>query len=285
MISALNKLPNGNLELTVTIPWLRVKKAYDTALGVLAKEAEVKGFRKGKAPAKLVAEKVGQKTLFEQALKDLLPDVYSEAIKEHQLKPIINPQIKVLKTEENKDWQVQFLTCEAPQAKLGDYQAEIKKVLAADKIWVPGKDKEEKKDPETQQKKIDKVLEVLLKTSQIQVPQILLDQEVDRHLAQLVNQTNQLGLTVERYLQTQGKTSEQLKKEYQDQAEKTLKLELVLSQIAEKEKIEVPEAEIEKMIDTVKDEKEKKRLDTPEQRAYLHQLLKKSRVIDKLTSL
>jgi FKBP-type peptidyl-prolyl cis-trans isomerase (trigger factor) len=254
----------------------------------LAKNAEIKGFRKGKAPAKIVEEKVGQQAVYDEALKQLVPVVYAEAVKEQNIKPVVSPQMNAISLEENKDWQIQAITCEYPRVELGDYQGEVKKALATDKIWTPGKDKG-KKTPEdkkaTEDQKMAKIFEALLKTAKIKIPEILTQQEVDRMLSRLIDQTGRLGLTVEQYLASTGKTSDQIRQEYRQQAEDQLKLELILSAIAEKRKVQVKPEEVEKMIKAVPDEKSRQQMDTPAQRAYVEQLLRKRAVIDFLIKL
>lgn len=285
LITALNKQTDGTIELTITIPQKRVKQAYQKILTDLAKETAVKGFRKGKAPVSLVEKKLGKQKIYEQTLKEFIPVVYAEAVEQENLKPIISPKIKVVSLEENKDWQIIATTCEWPEVKLKNYRAEIKKALATEKIWVPGKDKEEKPTPEKESQKLDKIFKALLATVDVKVPQIIVEDEVNRMLSRLVDQTNQLGLTVEQYLTSKGKTSEQLREEYKKQAKQTLKLEFTLSAIADKEKVEIKETEVEKMIQAVPDAKTKKTLDTPAQRAYIRQLLRKRAAIDKLAKL
>lgn len=284
MISALNKQTDGTLELTITVPKKRVAAAYKKTLSQLVKETEVKGFRKGKAPLKKVEDKIGKTKIYEEVLKSLIPEVYVEAVKEQNVKPIINPQISVISLEEGKDWQIKATTCELPELKLGDYKGEIKKALASEKIWVPGKDKEEKTEKE-ESDRLRKIFQILLKTIKIQIPELLIQEEVNRMLSRLVDQTGRLGLTVEQYLASIGKTSEQIRQEYRQQAEESLKLELILSAIADKEKAQVSDSEVQKMIDAAPDEKAKKAMETPTQRAYIRQLLRKRKAIDKLTKL
>ncbi|HUS59903.1 MAG TPA: trigger factor [Nevskiaceae bacterium] len=283
MISALNKLPDGTIELTITIPLKRVKTSYDEVLKKQAAKVEIKGFRKGKAPQKLVEQKIGKNALYEEVLKTLIPQVYTETVKEQNIKPILNPQIKVVSLQEGKDWQIKALTCELPEVKLGDYRVEIKKQLAPGKIWTP--DKEKQTNKLTREDKIAQIFKVLAGNIQIKLPEILVEQEVNRMFSRLIDQTNQLGLTVEQYLTSTGKTNQQLRDEYRKQAEETLKLELVLAQIAEKEKVTVTEAEIEKMIEAVPDEKVRIGLKTPDQQIYIRQLLRKRKVIDNLLKL
>lgn len=284
MISALNKQPDGTLELTITVPKKRVTAGYEKALDQFIKDTEIKGFRKGKAPRKKVEEKIGKTKIYEEVLKSLIPAVYIEAVKEQNVKPIINPQISVVSLQENKDWQIKAITCELPELKLGDYKSEIKKALASEKIWTPGKDKEEK-TAEKESERLGKIFQILLKTAKIQIPDLLIQEEVNRMLSRLVDQTGRLGLTVEQYLASIGKTSKQIRQEYRQQAEESLKLELILSAIADKEKIQVNESEVQKMIDAAPDKEAKKAMDTPTQRAYLHQLLRKRKAIDILTKL
>lgn len=285
LITALNKQTDGTAEITITIPQKTVNQAYQKTLGALTKEVTIKGFRKGKAPSKLVEEKLGKSKVYEELLKDLIPVVYAEAIRQEGLKPIISPKIKVISLEENKDWQITATTCEWPKVDFKDYRGEVKKVLASEKIWTPGKDKDKKSSPEREGQKLDKIFKVLLETIEIKVPQVLIEDEVNRMLSRLVDQTKTLGLTVEQYLASTNKTQEQLREEYQKQAEETLKLEFILSAIADKEKIEIKDDEVEKMIQAVPDQKARKSLDSPTQRAYIRQILRKRAVIDKLGQL
>jgi FKBP-type peptidyl-prolyl cis-trans isomerase (trigger factor) len=283
MISALNKLDDGTLELTITIPWAKVSKSCQKVLEELATQATIKGFRKGKAPAKMVEEKLGKQHLYEETLKEILPQIYLEAVKEHHLKPVVNPQITVNSLAENKDWQIKATTCELPKVDLGNYKDNVKKALATEKIWVPGKDK--KAEPENESQRIDKIFKALIENVKINIPEILIQDEVNRMLSRLIDQTARLGLTVEQYLASTGKTTDQIKNEYQNQAKETIKLELILSSIADEEKIQVTDEEVQKMIEAIPEEEAKKTFQTPEQKAYIIQLLRKRRVIDNLAKL
>ena len=285
MISALNRLPNGNIELTITIPWKKVKTAYEKVLDKVVKETEIKGFRKGKAPKKLVEEKLNKATLYEEVLKILVPEVYTQAVKEHKIRPIFPPQLKLISAQDGKDWQIQATTCEPPEVKLGKYKEEIKGAFAAQKIWVLGKNKKQKENKATEEEKLGKIFKTLLETCQLQIPEILIEDEVKRMLARLIDQTAKLGLTVEEYLTSQNKTVDQIRAAYRQQAEELLRLEFILSAIADEQKIQVTDKEVEEMIRTVPDEKTRKELQTFEQKLYLRHLLRKRRVIDNLTSL
>ena len=225
MTTALNRLTDGTIELTINIPRVKVKREYERAIEEMVKQTEIKGFRKGKAPRNLVEEKADKNKIYEEVLKNLVPEVYLEAVREHNLKPIVNPQVRVISLEENKDWQIQAVTCEQPKTELGDYKIAIKGETAASKILVPGKKETPEKEKEEQV--LAKIFRALLKTVKTTIPKILITEEVNRMLARLVDQTSKLGLSIEQYLSKIGKTGDQLMAEYTQQAEETLKLELI----------------------------------------------------------
>jgi len=286
MSSAVNKLQDGTIELTINIPWRRVQQAYNKNIETVAKEANIKGFRKGKAPKKVVEKNIDKQAVYQEILKNLITDLYVETVKEHQLKPIVNPQINVNSMEEGKDWQIKAVTCEFPKIELGDYKQAVKKELAVDKIWVPGKDKENKeKATDNENQKLDKVFKALLENVKFSIPAVLLQEEVNRMLSRLIEQTSKLGLTVEQYLTSIGKNPDQIKEEYQQQAEQTLKLELILSAIADDQKIEIADQEVQKMIDAIPEENTKKAFEKEEQKIYIRQLLRKRQAIDNLSKL
>lgn len=286
MISALQRLENGNLELTANIPWEKVKIAKQKKLQELAQEITVKGFRPGKAPIDLAEKQIDAGQLMEKTLGSLLPEIYLETVKEHNLHPIISPRAQLVSAEENKDWQVKFVTTELPAVKLGDYKKTVTDSLAADKIWTPDKGKEKPEEkPAKEEERLGKIFKILLEKMGIALPEILIEEEVNRMLSQLIDQTAKLGLTIEAYLNSIGKTSEQLRTEYKQQAEETIKLELILATIADEEKIEIADLEVEKMIAGLPDEKDRQKMASPNQRAYIRQILRKRSVIDNLLKL
>lgn len=273
---------DGSIEINITLPSQKIKSAQSETLQNLAKNIEVKGFRRGKAPLKLAEKQISKEAVFEEILKKLIPGAYLEIIKANNIRPIINPQIKIVSAQEDKDWIVKAITCEAPKITLGDYQNSIKKSKKTE-IWLPnGKTNEGKENSE---QKIDSILKSLLDSSECTIPQLLIDEEVNRMLSRLIQQTEKLGITVEQYVQSTNKTLEQLKEEYVRQATETLKLEFILAHIAQSEKIEIADEDIDKMIAAVPDESSKQAMKNPQQRAYIAQILKKQRVIDKLLAL
>ncbi len=273
--SALQKEPNGTIRLTMTIPSSDVRKTWEEVISDVVKNAEIQGFRKGKAPKKLVEEKADKEKIKEEVLKKLLPLAYTDAVKTQNIKPIINPKIHIEKLEEGKDWQFHALTCEAPDIKLGEYKKNIQKITAKSKIIIPGK--------EPLPAKFEDLVKALLDNVTAGIPGILVENETDRLLSQTLEDVKKLGLTLDQYLSSTGKKPEDLRAEYGKKAENDIKLEFALLKIAEEEKIVVEEKEIEEAINASKSDDERKNLES--NRYLLASILRQQKTLDFLKNL
>lgn len=283
-------LPKKTFELEFSIPWPIIKKTYQLVLEKAAQETEIKGFRKGKAPLNLVEKSLDKQKVYQEVLNQLLPGSWEKAIKDNHLRPIMVPKIQPVKAEENKDWVFKGTACERPEIKLGKYEQLVKGELSKAKIWTPGKEKpagaDLKKDAQqSYDQKIKIVTKVLTEKIKVDIPDLLIEDEVNRMLSRLLDQVNGLGMTIDQYLSSRGNNKEQLRAGFQRQAEATLKLEFILQAIVLDKKIKTEKAEVDKMIQATPDKKAQKKLDTPMQRAYISAILAKRKALDYLTSL
>lgn len=275
MISAIQKQEDQTITLTVTIPWIDVKKTRESVISDYAKNTQLPGFRKGKAPKKLVEDKIDEEKVKEEVLKKLLPQFYLQAINEHKVNPVIAPRVHVEKLEEEKDWQFIAVTCEAPEIKLGDYKSNVKKITAKSKIIIPGK--------EQSQISFDDIVKELLVSVEAKIPKIIIEQEVERLLSQTLDEVKKLGITLDQYLGSTGRTAEGLKKEYEQKAENDIKLEFVLQKIAQVENIKVEDKEVEEAIRQAKNETERQNLQA--NRYLLASILRQQKTLDFLKNL
>jgi trigger factor len=119
-----------------------------------------------------------------------------------------------------------------------------------------------------------------------ELPQILIDGELDKMISELKHNISQQGMEFEDYLSNLKTTIDDLKKNFLPQAEKRLKISLVLREIAFREKIEPSEEEIKKELDKVlnqySDEEAKKNIQSEGYRNYLRYVLTNQKVIAKL---
>lgn len=236
------KTPDGTIEFRLTIPWDKAKVVWGLVVEEMAKNANLPGFRKGKAPTKLVEGNLDKAKVRDEVVRHLLPAVYAQAVKDNNVKPIIDPRIHVDEAlVEGKDWEFHAITCEAPVIDLGNYKEEVRKVTAKSKIVVPGK--------EAEQPRFDEIVKVLLDTVKVTVPQVLVEREVDRLLTQTLEEIKKLGMNLDQYLSSTKKTAEDLRAESSIKANTDLKLEFILQKISETEKITADESDIEKTIE------------------------------------
>lgn len=275
MATTINRLPDGTIELKVTIPATLIKKTREEVMAQVASTAKVAGFRPGKAPKKVVEETADKAKVREEVLRVLIPQTYIEAVQEHQLKPIVNPKIHVDELDDDKDWSFTATTCEMPKVELGKYKEAVKNVTAKSKIIVPGKE-ESKPD-------LDTIVKELVGAVTVTIPSILTDYEADRLLSQTLDEIKKLGLSLDQYLSSTGKTPEQLREEYVAKATMDMKLEFALQQIADTEKIVVDQKEIEEAIAKAKDPAEKTHLES--NKYLLANIIRQQKTLDFLQNL
>lgn len=279
MKSTIQKSADGTVELTITVPWTDIQATYQIVVDESVANAEIAGFRKGKAPKAMVEENLDKSKVYEETIKRLVPKAYTEAVAEQKITPIMMPEINLKSAEEGKDWVISAKTCERPDVKLGDYKKAIADLKAskAPKIIVPGKEetKGEQKGPT-----IDDVLSALMTAVSVSIPAILVEHEVTHQLSELVDQTKKLGLTVEQYLASTNKTAESVKADFTEIATKNLSFEFILEAIADAEKIAVTDEEVDKVFASAKSPEERKNLES--QRYYLTSLIRRQKTLDKL---
>lgn len=288
MATALERKENGTVTLTITIPWSRVAETKEAVVTTLIKDLEIPGFRKGKAPREVAEGKLDSGKVYEEVVQKLLPQAYSDAVKEHSLKPIVLPKIEIVEAKEKNDWVLRALTAEKPIVTLGDYKKAVLDGKAAkrNKIWTPGQEltqNKEKKQQEQHKMTLRELLDALLSVITCQIPDLLIETEVNRSLSELLDQTKKLGLTVDQYLASTGKNAEAIRKEYAENARRSLTLEFALEAIADKEGLFVSDDDIQTAIKAAKTEEERAAL--AKERYYLASILRRQKTLDFLAAL
>jgi trigger factor len=114
------QLPDGEVALSFEVDDARVERAMDAAYRRVANRVDIAGFRRGKAPRQLVERMVGRESLLEEALNQLLPEVYEEAIKETNVDAVTEPEFDV---ESLEPLRAKATVVVRPMVTLGDYKA------------------------------------------------------------------------------------------------------------------------------------------------------------------
>lgn len=98
MKTEVKKLDSTKLELSVEVSGDLVKNKFEEVFSQVAKEAKVPGFRPGKAPRDIL-EKRYAASVHQQVMKELVPDVYNQAVAAEKLDVIELPQISGVKLD------------------------------------------------------------------------------------------------------------------------------------------------------------------------------------------
>ena len=95
-----------------------IQKVYLKARGKI----NIPGFRKGKAPRKLIEKMYGTGVFYEDAANDLIPTAYAEALKDCDLEIVSRPEINVTQIEAGKPFIFTAQVAVKPEVTLGEYK-------------------------------------------------------------------------------------------------------------------------------------------------------------------
>ncbi|MFE2833363.1 trigger factor [Streptomyces mirabilis] len=135
MKSAVENLNPTRVRLTVEVPFEELKDSLDAAYKKINQQVTVKGFRKGKIPARIIDQRFGRGAVLEEAVNDALPKFYTEAVNEAELNVLGQPEVDIT---ELKDGETLNFTAEVdvrPTIEIPDYsgiEVEVDAVEVAD---------------------------------------------------------------------------------------------------------------------------------------------------------
>lgn len=122
MSAKFEKKENNNVEFTITVEAAKFDAAVDEVFKKNVKKITIPGFRKGKAPRKLIEKTYGEGIFFEEAVDALLQDAYTDAIKELDLEPVDMPKVDVKEIGKGKDLVISCNVTVKPEVILGEYK-------------------------------------------------------------------------------------------------------------------------------------------------------------------
>jgi trigger factor len=144
----------------------------------------------------------------------------------------------------------------------------------------------QEKEQEARQKTEQEIVNKVVDQAKVDVPAALVDDELTRMFAEFRQHVERQGIPFDKYLEQSGKTEEDFRKEQRGEAERRVKMSLVLNAIQEQEKIEVSEQrvkdEIEKQLAAVQDDKAMEQIQGDEFKAYVRRILGNRQAVEKL---
>ena len=120
-MSTMEKIEKNKVKLTFSVDAARFEEGMQYSYNKNKSNIAVQGFRKGKAPRKLIEAQYGKAVFYDDAINFVMPEAYETAVKENNLDVVSRPEIDVTAIDENG---VSF-TAEVytkPEVKLGDYK-------------------------------------------------------------------------------------------------------------------------------------------------------------------
>ena len=128
----------------------------------------------------------------------------------------------------------------------------------------------------------DKAIEEVCKNAKVEIPSGMIETQIDNMEKDISSRLSYQGMNLDQYLQMIGKTKKEFRDEYKEEAEKQVKVNLVLEAIMKDSKIEVTEEEIDAKIKEMAEtygQKEEEAKNNPNLRKYVEETLKSEKTI------
>ena len=365
--------------LEIEIDSAKFEEAMDKSYRKNVKQINIPGFRKGKAPRRIIEKYYTEAVFYDDAINFAVPEAYDKAVEESGIEPVEMPEIDIVKLEKGEAFVFSALVTVRPEVTLGEYKgitaekdvntvtdeeidAEIKKmqenaasisnltegtIEMGDKVdldfegfvddvafeggkgehyslvlgsnsFIPGFEEqiagktigedfdvnvtfpedyhsedlkgkaaifkckvhsvekknlpelddefakdvsefdtlkelrddckaklEKAKEAEAQRKFEDAVIDVAVENATIEIPACMIESQTDSQIQDISYRLQSQGMPLEQYLQFTGMTMEALREQLKETAEKAVKSQLVLAEIAKAENVEVTDEDVE----------------------------------------
>jgi trigger factor len=115
------KLSSNKAKLTMTVPAEQFDEATQKAYLKMRGRVNVPGFRKGKAPRKLIEKMYGEGVFYDDAFEILFPEVYEAAVTEAKIVPVDRPSVDIQEIGAGKELKFTVEVFVRPDVELGEY--------------------------------------------------------------------------------------------------------------------------------------------------------------------
>lgn len=116
------KLENNMAKLTIEVSAEELEKAIEGAYQKNRNKISIPGFRKGKAPRKMIEQMYGREIFYEDAANALIPDAYGKAVEECTEDIVSSPKVDVVQLEAGKPFIFTAEVALKPEVTLGKYK-------------------------------------------------------------------------------------------------------------------------------------------------------------------
>ncbi len=121
-VKSIEKKEKNSADITVSVTPEEFEAALVKVFNKNKKSIQIPGFRKGKAPRKIVEAMYGESVFYEDAINEVAPEAYFFSVKEKELKVVADPSIEDAKVEDDKSLTLKFNAVLYPEVELGQYK-------------------------------------------------------------------------------------------------------------------------------------------------------------------
>lgn len=132
MQSTVEESGRHTVVLTVEVPPEEFARDLDRAYRRIGQQIKVPGFRKGHVPRRIIDAQVGRDAVMQEFIEDALPQYYSNAVREHELAPIADPEISLEKSNEGEPLVFSATVEVRPRLHLDGWREDIANVERPD---------------------------------------------------------------------------------------------------------------------------------------------------------
>ncbi|MGZ4476505.1 MAG: trigger factor [Blastococcus sp.] len=118
MKSTIEELGPTRVRMAIEVPWGDLDHAFGEVYKELGKQVRVPGFRPGKVPHRVLDQRIGRPVVLEQVVQHAVPEVYSEVVRENQVRVLGQPDIEVTRLDDNEALAFTAEVDVAPQLEL-----------------------------------------------------------------------------------------------------------------------------------------------------------------------
>ncbi len=122
MTTTFEKLSSNKVKIGFNVEPEKFDEGLKAAYNKLKGRINIPGFRKGKAPMRVIENHYGEAVFYEDALDAIFPELYREALKEHDVQAVDRPELDVQQIGRGKELQFTVEVFVRPDVELGEYR-------------------------------------------------------------------------------------------------------------------------------------------------------------------
>ncbi len=122
MEAKLEKIENSEAYIAIEVDAEKFEEGMEKAYRKVVKQVGIPGFRKGRVPRPLLEAHYGKEILYQDALEEIVPEAYEEALEQLNIKALAQPEFDIDEIEDGKPFKFQARVAVKPEFELGNLE-------------------------------------------------------------------------------------------------------------------------------------------------------------------